>query len=159
LHGAYNGIISSAGPHREEEVTRCLWCNGSDGELRTVTLPMEGRERRAVPVHAAHEAQLVEWHARVARDTPRVVMTLAFTPLVLVAVVTLAVVLGGGMLLAVLGLLLTALGAFMWAHPYATPQTIRFLGVRRSVALARAFALLLAVGGIIGAIVSLRIDA
>jgi hypothetical protein len=49
-------------------MNRCLWCNRSDGELRTVTL-RAGKERRDVPVHPAHEAQLVAWHARVVRDT------------------------------------------------------------------------------------------
>jgi hypothetical protein len=127
-------------------MNRCLWCNQSDGELRTVTL-REGRERRDVTVHPEHEAALVAWHARVASDTQRFVTTLVFTPLVLLAAVGLAALVSRASTFVVLGLALIALSAFMWAHPYATPQTVRLVGVRRSITLVRAATAVLAAGG------------
>jgi len=135
-------------------MTRCLWCNGSDGELRTVTLS-QGRERRSVPVHTAHESALVEWHARVAHHTPRLVMTLAFAPLVLLAALGLAALISRGTVFFVLGLALIALAAHMWTHPYATPQTVRLVGVRRSIALVRALAVPLGLGGLVAIVVGL----
>jgi hypothetical protein len=136
-------------------MTRCVWCNRADGELRTVTLA-QGRERRAVTVHPAHEASLVAWHARATNDTQRFVTTIAFTPLVLLGALGLAALVGRGATFLVLGLALIALAAFMWAHPYATPLTVRLVGVQRSIFLVRAATALLAAGGIAASIAGLR---
>jgi len=134
-------------------MARCIWCNQPDGEMRTVTVPLaEGRQRRTVTVHAAHEAPFLAWHARLVSDTPRFVTTIAFTPLVLLAALGLAALVGRPAIALVLGLALTALAVFMWVYPYATPQTVRLVGVRRSIALARAGALLLGVVGLLAAI-------
>ena len=135
-------------------MTRCLWCNGSGGELRTVTLS-EGRQRRDVAVHAAHEGVLVEWHARAARDTPRFVTVMVFTPLVLLTALGLAALVGRGATLVVLGVALLALGAFMWTHPYATPLTVRLVGVRRSIALVRAATAVVIIGGAVASVAGL----
>ena len=136
-------------------MTRCLWCNGSEGELRTVTL-IEGRARRPVAVHSAPEASLAAWHARVASDTPRFVATMAFAPLILLAAIGLAALVSRTLTSVVLGLALVALAAFVWRHPYATPLTVRLLGVRRSVRLVRAAAVVLAIGGFAAAVAGLR---
>jgi hypothetical protein len=133
-------------------MARCVWCNRTDGEMRTVTVLAEGRERRTVTVHAAHEAPFLAWHARVASDTPRFVMTIAFTPLVLLVAVGVAALVGRPAVALVLGLAATALAVVMWTHPYATPQTVRLVGVRRSIALARAGALLMGLVGLVAAI-------
>lgn len=129
-------------------MARCIWCNGGEGELRSVTLH-EARERREVPVHPEHEASLLAWHARVTRDTQRFVTVVAFTPLALLAFVGLAALVNPASIFVALGLSLIALATFLWAHPYATPQTVRLLGVRRSIVLARGLTAMLAVGGTI----------
>ncbi len=134
-------------------MARCVWCNQPDGEMRSVTVRLaEGRERRTVTVHAAHEASFLAWHARVVRHTRRFVTTIAFAPLVLLAVLGVAGLAGRPAVALVLGLALSALALYMWTHPYATPQTVRLVGVRRSIALARAAALLLGVVGLLAAI-------
>jgi hypothetical protein len=135
-------------------MTRCAWCNGSDGELRRVTL-VEGRERRDVSVHAKHEASLVRWHARVARSGPRVVTILVFAPLLLLASVGVAALAGRGAVLAIVGLAVIGIASVVWKHPYATPQTMRIVGVRTSITLVRVGAALLAVGGIAALIAGL----
>jgi hypothetical protein len=135
-------------------MARCLWCNGSDGELRTVTLT-QGRERRVVTVHAEHEAALVEWHGRVVSDTPRFVLTMVIAPLAVFAVVGLAAFLSRTLTFVLLGLALIALAAYMWAHPYATPQTVRLVGVRRSIAIVRIAVVPIALGGVVAAIAGL----
>ncbi len=134
-------------------MNRCLWCNGSDGVLRTITLG-EGRVRRDVTVHPEHEADLVAWHARLVRDTPRFVTIFAFTPLLLLAAIGLAALVSRSAVLVVLGLWLIGFAAFVWSHPYATPLTIRLVGVRRSVALARGLTAVLATGGVIALLVA-----
>jgi len=107
----------------------------------------EGRERRDVWVHARHEACLVRWHARVARDAGRLVTTMVLMPLVLLPTLGIAALAGEGAVLPVLGLALIAIAALMWTHPYATPQTVRLVGGRASIALARGGAALLAAAG------------
>lgn len=133
-------------------MARCVWCNQPDGEMRTVTVLAEGLQRRTMTVHADHEASFLAWHARVARDTPRFVTTIAFMPLALLAALGVAALVGRPAIALVLGLALIALAVFMWMHPYATPQTVRLIGVRRSIALARAGALLLGLVGLLAAI-------
>jgi len=108
-----------------------------------------------VAVHAAHEASLVAWHARATRDVQRFVMTMVFTPLVLLAALGLAALIGRWATWLVLGLALMALAAFMWTHPYATPLTVRLVGVRRSVTLVRAASVLVAIGGVSASVAGL----
>jgi hypothetical protein len=127
-------------------MNRCIWCNRSDGALRTVTL-QEGRGRRDVVVHPEHEAALAAWHARAAADGQRFVTTVAFTPLALLAAVGIAALVSRASTFVVLGLALIALSAFIWTHPYATPLTVRLLGVRRSITLVRVLAAVVAAGG------------
>jgi len=126
---------------------RCVWCNGSDGELRTVTLPVAGRERRTVAVHAAHEAALAAWQARVSSDSQHFVTAMALSPLVVLGAVGFAALVSRGASFVVLGLSMISLAAYMWAHPYATPQTVDLVGVRRSIVLVRVLAVALGLGG------------
>jgi hypothetical protein len=128
-------------------MNRCLWCNGSEGELRTVALH-EGKQRHDVLVHPAHEASLVGWHARVAGDTPRFVTIVAFTPMLLLAAVGVAALVSRASTLVVVGLAVIALAAFIWRHPHATPQTVRLLGVRRSITVVRLITTLTALLGV-----------
>jgi hypothetical protein len=72
---------------------------------------------------------------------------LTFTPLFILAAVGLAALVSRASTFIILGLALVALAAFMWAHPYATPQTVRLLGVRRSITLVRVATVALALGG------------
>lgn len=135
-------------------MTRCAWCNRSDGELRSVTLA-EGRQRHVHAVHAAHEAALRDWHGRVVSDTPRFVTTMVIAPAVVFAAVGVAAVVSRALAFVLLGVALIALAAYMWANPYATPQTVRLVGVRRSIALVRLAAVPLALGGVVATIAGL----
>ena len=127
-------------------MNRCLWCNSSSGELRAVTL-RDGKARRDAFVHAVHEESLVAWHARAVRETPRLVTIVAFMPLLVLPALGLAAMVGRASTFVVLGLVLVALSALMWRHPYPTPQTVQLLGVRRSVAVIRVITALVALGG------------
>lgn len=134
-------------------MTRCIWCNQSDPD-RTVTLSA-GRERRTVPVHAAHEASLVAWHARATREARRFVTTMVLAPLAVLAAVGLAALVSRAMAFAVIGLAIIALAAYAWTHPYATPQTVRLIGVRRSIALVRLVSVPLGLAGLVAMIAGL----
>jgi hypothetical protein len=122
-------------------VTRCLWCNGASGELRTVTL-MQGREALRVAVHPEHEEALLRWYARVVADSPSFVTIMAFAPLFLLPAIGLAALVSRRAVIPTLAVTLVVLAAFVWTHPYATPQTVRLLGVRRSITVVRAIAIL-----------------
>ena len=127
-------------------MNRCLWCNESSGELRTVTL-RQGKERRDVFVHAAHQSSLVDWHARAVNEAQRFVTIVAFAPLFILAAVGLAALVSRRSTPVIIGLALIALAALMWRHPFATPQTVRLMGVRRSIIVVRALTALMALAG------------
>lgn len=125
---------------------RCVWCNRSAGELRTLVL-RRGREQQSVAVHPEHETSVLDWHAFALRHEASLVLRMTLRPLVLLASIGLAALVDKRLIPVVAGLAIAWVATTIWRFPFATPQTVGLLGIRRSVTLARA----IAVGiGIIG---------
>jgi len=131
-------------------VKRCAWSGAAGADLEQVeveTVDRWGRPRgpRAFWVQPQHRAALVahgRFAARYARwFLPAVVVSLALMVLATQLAGTPGLALG----LALFGTLLVAL-------PFATPETVWMLGVRKSVLLARGIGVVMALVGVILAV-------
>ena len=129
---------------------RCIWCHQSTGELRTLLL-RNGREHRFVIVHPEHEERVIDWHNFVLTHQASLVLRLALLPLVLLAVIGLASLVNSRLIPIAVGVVVVCVAATVWRFPFATPQTVSLLGVRRSVSISRALAVVL---GLLGAILA-----
>lgn len=145
---------------------KCIWCNGSGGELTTIEVPAanqfpaEGVEprREEARVHPGHEDRAKEFAERAHRQSGVFIVVMAFVPLLLVVPVALAMELAGGgpggehWVRLVAGILLVVLGLFAIRYPFATPRTVEWFGMRSSIRIARVAAgVSVAIGvGIIG---------
>jgi hypothetical protein len=140
---------------------RCVWCNRADGEL--VDLTVESRNRvarnplpRTFRVHDEHRQNFVEFNRKVQRYGPIFlwgiggfvtltavlqVLIFAFSPALGAAGVGAALVLLGGMLIAL---------------PFATPETVAMVGARASIKMVRAGGAVVVVFGLFILGLSLR---
>lgn len=110
---------------------RCIWSHQHDPGTRPIVIkPGKGYVEETHWVCPAHEEQFRRFHASVMRR--------GYTFLALLGLIVVA---SWGLVLfqsAVgVALLLLGIGAVMLAFPFATPQTVQMLGVRRSVRLVR----------------------
>jgi hypothetical protein len=122
-------------------VTRCFWCNDADGEIVALGRSWAGTSA-PLHVHPDHSARATHFVERTER------LRLPFLGLFLAAVVLapiLAVVRSrypetSGL---ALGAYLFFLGAWLIALPFATPQTVRWLGARAATRLVRVLGILI----------------
>lgn len=133
---------------------KCIWCNGADGELTTIEVPVANQfpaggvqpRREEVHVHPRHESETREFTERVHRQGGIFIVVMAFVPFLLVVPVALTSELAGAGSRAeywigvVGGGLLLLLGFFAIRYPFATPRTVEWIGIRRSILLVRATA-------------------
>jgi hypothetical protein len=116
---------------------RCLWCHGADGDLVQVQLPGEAWQEEPRLVHPGHEERL-----RIFVDTARrrgqlFLALVVAEVLVLMNSTLVGVAVAQWVGLIIMGAALLAMAATIFVMPFATPQTARALGVRRSITLAR----------------------
>lgn len=128
---------------------KCVWCNGRDGRLEELSvsgIPGYGPRRR---VHPEHRAETVEFFERAQREWSRALIAIVSLSVLLMFAVPLSILLGSELLTVILaGVGSVAIAVLVWRYPFPTPQTIRWLGIRRSVAVARGAALVLSLSGL-----------
>lgn len=127
---------------------RCVWCNGSEGPLRKIREVVPDRwggnpEEREFPVHPRHESEARSFLRRV-REGAGFFMKVMLGSVVagpVLAAVVIAAGAGGGSeetwAAVLVGPYVVALGLFIVRHPFATPETVEWLGLRRARSLAR----------------------
>lgn len=130
---------------------KCIWCNGAEGELTTVELPIgnqfpaEGVEprREEARVHPEHKDRAKKFADRAHRQSGVFIVVMAFAPLWVVVPLVLAEELTGAgpageyWVRLVAGVLLVFLGLFGIRFPFATTQTVEWFGMSDSILLAR----------------------
>ena len=128
---------------------RCIWTHETSDRTVPVTLDVPsstggGATQRTVDVLPEHEADLRAYNARATRyGRPFVLAMLAFSALLLGVAVGGAVLgLSETLVSRLVGLGVAAIGWLTIAFPFATPQTVGMLGVRRSIHLARGLGVL-----------------
>lgn len=141
---------------------KCIWCNQSGGELRTIELPApnqfphEGREPRLEEalVHPEHESRARDFVETAYREGGIFIGVMLFLPFLLFvpAAVAAALSIGGRgfeyWMTIFGGAVLILLGLFMMRFPFSTPTTTRFLGLKHSIWLVRMLAVAIAAQGI-----------
>lgn len=141
---------------------KCIWCNRSGGELRSIEIPApnqfphEDREPRMQEalVHPEHEARARDFVGTAYRESGRFVVAMLFLPFLLFVPAAAASGLSGAARgfeywVAIFGgAVLILLGVFMIRYPFATPQTERLLGLKYSIWLVRVAAVGIVTGGI-----------
>ena len=125
---------------------RCLWCNQGDGEL--VTLDVLGVPAEVHPAHASETRSFLDLARR--RQGRALTGILAAVAVIAVSVMTgLTLLLTGHerlgqMAIAVVLLAAVGIGVQVAMLPFATPETVRLLGLKRSILICRVFGAVLA---------------
>lgn len=123
--------------------SKCGWCGEADGELRELSLQTQGRfggpaREERFRVHPEHEAAFRAYHERTQRYG-RAFLALVVAVLVAAPIAeVVALILGAvGVGIMTIGVLVVVFGAALVALPIATPETVAWLGARRSVTVVR----------------------
>lgn len=131
----------------------CAWCGHSDDSLTTITVDAPDRlaastREQTLAVHPEHEAPLRAYleHARThgRRFLVLVVLLAGVGPLVGIGLLAVSERLG----LTVVGSSVAALGGVLMVYPFATPETVHLLGVKRARVTVRVVAVLVVALGI-----------
>ena len=128
---------------------KCVWCNGRDERLEELSVAgIPGYGPRA-QVHPEHREETVEFFERARRGWSRALIAIVSVAVLMMIAVPLTIPLGSELLTAIVaGVGNLAIAVLVWRYPFPTPLTIRWLGIRRSVAVARGAALVLGLTGL-----------
>lgn len=128
---------------------KCVWCNGRDGRLEELSvsgIPGYGPRAR---VHPEHREETVELFERARREWARALITIVSVGVLMMIAVPMSIPLGSEWSTAIVaGVGSVAIAVLVWRYPFPTPLTIRWLGIRRSVTVARGGALVLGLVGL-----------
>jgi hypothetical protein len=128
---------------------KCVWCNGRDGRLEELAVAGIPGYGPRVQVHPEHRAESVEFFDRARRKWSRALIAIVSVAVLMMIAVPLSIPLGSELLTAIVaGVGNVAIAVLVWRYPFPTPLTIRWLGIRRSVAIARGAALVLGLSGL-----------
>lgn len=128
---------------------RCTWCHGARGDLEEIQLPGETWSDAPALVHPGHERRLRDF-LETARRRSQLFVILVVAAVFLVMNSTLvAIVVAQWVGLLIMGAALAGLAVTIMIMPFATPQTARAVGVRRSIVIARACGLGVGVLGLV----------
>jgi predicted nucleic acid-binding Zn ribbon protein len=133
----------------------CIWCNRRDESLRQIVvvvpnrLGLRPRERALFICSSDCEHRLRKFNDHVRRFG---FLFLSLIGLSLASLVALLFVLPKALIPVGLGSIISFIGAALMVFPFPTPETVRLLGVRRSVALVRSLGVLLLVMGVLAAL-------
>ena len=135
-----------AQPSRADEVTdtRCNWCNRSEGELEKVVIGSSRRfgfSRGSQPteywVHPEHEGPFRLWHEKKERYANRLPMAMLGGVVVLALILPTLGVQAPGLAAGLSGAFIVAFGIAYLVLPSGDLSTIRWLGLRRALAVGR----------------------
>jgi hypothetical protein len=135
---------------------RCIWCNGSEGVVVERSAAIVDRfGTNATPqafwTHAEHEVPMRDFVASANANARTVVIGIAVALLaILLGSVAVALAGEGGRLLGIAaGVGTMAIGALLVRWPFATPETVSLLGVRRSMTMVRVLAMGVVILGVV----------
>ena len=98
-------------------------------------------------VHPEHQAMVQAWMSRSSTGGQRLILFAVVVPFGLVALLAVVAAMNRALLVPTGGIALLAMAGFMYRHPFATPQTVRLIGLRRSIVSARIGAAIVAIVG------------
>lgn len=139
---------------------KCIWCHEAEGELTTITIPTTDRLGRnpgeeSVAVHPRHASQTRAFCRFAARHGKTFVGVMVAGTIVAVAlgllVTTLLADVGQGedyWFGILYGPYLVLLGFFTVRFPFATPETVKWIGIAKAKLLAQASGWLMAGAGL-----------
>lgn len=122
---------------------RCIWCNESEGELVEVVLESSNRfgtspKPTAFLVHPEHEAAFRAFHEKKERHGKRFLIAILGMAGALAVLEPLLLFLGAPRAaVAVCGVVVVATGLIAIALPFGTPETVSWLGLRRTITIVR----------------------
>jgi hypothetical protein len=91
----------------------------------------------------------VEFFEQAGREWSRALIAILSMAVLMMIAVPMSIPLGSELLTAIVaGVGNVAIAVLVWRYPFPTPLTIRWLGIRRSVAIARGAALVLGLSGL-----------
>lgn len=130
------------------DAPHCVWCHKPVGEIRELRVlepnlwGQRGTHERSVSAHPEHETQARRYYDKVRRFS-RVFL---FSVLLGCAApfIFLAFRWEPG-----IGASLVYLGFIVWLFPFCTETTVKLIGIRNSVGVARALGLLFMLGGVL----------
>lgn len=126
---------------------RCVWCNRSTGSIAEHRIDT-ARGSFLLPVHDHHLPAVRRFCAGAARFERKLLPILLIALLFSSVVVAVVGSVSAQAQALLIGLLLLALAAILWIYPYATPFTVGWIGMRRSVVLVRVLALVVVALGL-----------
>lgn len=140
------------------DAEQCVWCADDDGDLKLLRLRIPDQLARnriwiELHVHPRHERSVRRFLARYRRDGRRFLFLMIASILLPVALLTLGHLLGlpaaarNRWAELLLGPYMTTLGGIVTLYPFATPLTVRFLGLRGAMSLVRGMGLALVAFG------------
>lgn len=116
---------------------RCVWCRGHDGALHEITVATRDRfaspQQQTFLVHPRHEDYVRAFAARYRRHGGRFLAVLLLTSVALtIGGLVFSFALGESVALVFVGGVLALEGTLIVAFPFCTPETVRWLGLRRA---------------------------
>lgn len=128
---------------------KCVWCNGRDGRLEELSVDGIPGYGPKTQVHPEHRAETVEFFERAQREWSRALIAIVSVGVLMMIAVPLSIPVGSELATSIIaGVGNVVIAVLVWRYPFPTPLTIRWLGIRRSVAIARGAALVLALSGL-----------
>lgn len=116
---------------------RCLWCHGAEGELRQIDITGKAWDDGPVHVHPEHEQRLRSFVKRVEGRSTLFISLTVLAVFVVMNSTLVGIMVTWALGLAIMGAALSGLGAVCLAMPFATTQTVRAVGVLRSIRIAQ----------------------
>lgn len=122
---------------------KCVWCNEAGGDLRTIRVVVADRfglnpTERDFRVHPAHESETRAFLSSVCENARLFVGAMLVFVLLdgVLAAVAVALAGAGGdaerWLVLLTGLYTVGIGLFVVRYPFATPETVKWFGLRRA---------------------------
>lgn len=122
---------------------RCIWCNRTDGELKKVRIESSNRfgvapEPDEFWVHAEHEQAFRTFHQRKERHGRHLLIAVFGAAGALALIVPILMVAGAPRLaVGFCAFVIAGLGIGAIVLPFGTPETVRWLGLRKTITLVR----------------------
>lgn len=133
---------------------RCIWCNQAGGELERVVVESSNRfavspETKEYWVHTNHRQQFLAFNERKERYGKLFLIAMLAPFGILIVLEPILVIMDKPRIaLATVGAIVMAVGFAAIALPFATPETVRWLGLRRAIAIVRVAATLMVFQGL-----------
>ncbi len=137
------------------ENRRCLWCHGAEGELTELNLKGDAWQEEPSLIHPGHEERLRAFMDEAQRRSRLFIILIVALVFLMMNSTLVAIAVAQWIGTMIMGASLLGMAATIMVMPFATPQTARALGIRRSITVARACGVGIGVFGLILVVISL----